>query len=94
MSITTGTELRLAARCARPALRLSCLGTETGEEQGEGQEGHPDPSLTPLERPGAGAAIAGDQDSTATLPGAPPRLRAALSRLPGAAGLRSQPRDR
>ncbi|CAO2611913.1 hypothetical protein LEMLEM_LOCUS15366 [Lemmus lemmus] len=50
---------------------------ETGEERGEGQEGHPDPSFTPVERPGA--AIAGDQDSTATLPGAPPRVRAAPS---------------
>lgn len=97
MPVTTGTELRLGpARCARPALRLSCLGTdtprETGEERGEGQEGHPDPNLTPLERPGA--AIAEDQDSRATLPGASPRVRAAPSRLPGAAGSRSQPRVR
>lgn len=97
MSVTAGTELPLGpARCARPALRLSCLGTDTdtprqtGKERGKGQEGHPDPSLTPLERPGA--AFAGDQDSTVTLPGAPPRVRAA--RLPGAAGLRSQPRER
>lgn len=46
-----------------PALRLSRLGTdkpqETGEDRGEGQEGHPDPSLTTLAR--LGAAFAGDR---------------------------------